>query len=101
MNHELVARASRFHPWDAMAPAALSGILDRGPFGCSAETGSGGSTIVLSHASKRHVAFAIEGENRTISELREHSDFRAGNVTFIEGESNRRCRDTALKNRWT
>ena len=70
-----------------MAPTALSGILDRGPFRFTAETGCGGSTIVLSHASERHTAFAIEGENRTISELRKQGDFRADTVTFMEGES--------------
>jgi hypothetical protein len=84
---ELVTRASCFHPWDAMAPTALSGILDRGPFRFTAETGCGGSTIVLSHASGRHIAFAIEGENQTISKLRRHSEFRPESVTFIEGES--------------
>jgi precorrin-6B methylase 2 len=86
-NPELVTRSSRFHPWDAMAPTALTGILDRGPFRFTAETGCGGSTIVLSHSSKRHTAFAIEGENRTISALRKEDDFRADTVTFIEGES--------------
>jgi hypothetical protein len=84
---ELVTRASHFHPWDAMAPTALSGILDRRPFRFTAETGCGGSTIVLSHASARHIAFAIEGENQTISELRRQSEFRPESVTFIEGES--------------
>jgi precorrin-6B methylase 2 len=83
----LVARASGFHPWDAMAPAALSGILQRGPFRSSAETGCGGSTIVLSQASDRHVAFAIEGADGTIAELRKRSDLRAENVTFVEGET--------------
>jgi len=84
---DLVVRASVFHPWDAMAPMALSAILKRGPFRSSAETGCGGSTIVLSHASDRHTAFAIEGENRTISELREHPDLRSDTVTFVEGET--------------
>jgi precorrin-6B methylase 2 len=83
----LIARARRFHPWDAMSPAALSGILKRGPFRSSAETGCGGSTIVLSHASDRHIAFSIEGEDGTITELRKQSDLRAGNVIFIEGET--------------
>jgi len=84
---DLIARASSFHPWDAMAPAALAGIFERGPFRYSAETGCGGSTIVLSHASERHVAFAIEGENRTITGLRNRDDFRSGNVIFVEGET--------------
>lgn len=84
---DLIERAGRFHPWDAMAPAALSGILRRGPFRFSAETGCGGSTIVLSHVSERHVAFAIEGEDRTITELQGQSELRAGSVIFVEGET--------------
>lgn len=83
----LVVRASGFHPWDAMAPTALSGILQRGPFRSSAETGCGGSTIVLSHASQHHIAFAIEGQDRTITELRKQSDLRTENVIFVEGET--------------
>ena len=84
---QLIASAGRFHPWDAMAPAALSGILQRGPFRCTVETGCGGSTIVLSHASDRHIAFALEGEDHTITELRQQSDLRGGNVIFVEGET--------------
>ena len=70
-----------------MAPAALSGILKRGPFRFSAETGCGGSTIVLSKSSDHHTAFAIEGENLTITELRKHTDLRSEHVTFVEGET--------------
>jgi precorrin-6B methylase 2 len=84
---DLIERATGFHQWDAMSPAALSGILQRGPFRSSAETGCGGSTIVLSHASDHHVAFAIEGADRTITELRRQSDLRAANVIFVEGET--------------
>src|SRR6266571_3169376 len=84
---DLIERASRFHAWDAMAPAALSGILKRAPFRFSAETGCGGSTIVLSHASDRHLSFAIEGGDGTISELRKNQNLRADNVTFVEGET--------------
>ena len=83
----LIARASGFHPWDAMAPAALSGILQRGPFRSSVETGCGGSTIVLSQTSDHHIAFAIEGKDRTITELRKQSDLRTENVIFVEGET--------------
>ena len=80
-------RASDFHPWDAMAPSALMGILKRGPFQASVETGCGGSTIVLSHASDRHIAFAIEGTDRTIGDLSQQEDLRAENVIFVEGET--------------
>ncbi|HVV43587.1 MAG TPA: class I SAM-dependent methyltransferase [Bryobacteraceae bacterium] len=83
----LVKRAAEFHSWDAMAPAALEALVRRGPFESTCETGCGGSTIVLSNSSKRHVAFAIEGENRTITALRRHPELRGEAVTFVEGES--------------
>jgi hypothetical protein len=83
------ARALEFHPWDAMAPAALAGIERRGPFQFSAETGGGGSTIVLSQISGHHTAFALEGPDQTISELRAHVDLRSDHVVFVEGET--RC----------
>src|SRR5579863_709207 len=83
----LIARAGGFHPWDAMAPAALSAILRRGPFRSTAETGCGGSTIVLSQASEHHTSFAIEGQERTITGLRQTSDFRGDHVVFVEGET--------------
>jgi hypothetical protein len=87
----LVARACSFHPWDAMAPQALSAIVSRGPFESTAETGCGGSTIVLSHLSRRHLAFAIEGESASITGLRSSADLQAEAVTFVEGQT----KDTA------
>jgi hypothetical protein len=83
------ARALEFHPWDAMAPAALAGIERRGPFQFSAETGCGGSTIIFSQMSGHHTAFALEGPDRTISELRAHVDLRGERVVFVEGETRR------------
>ena len=85
----LVARACQFHPWDAMAPSALEALAKRGPFQFSAETGCGGSTIVLSHISTHHTSFAIEGADRTITGLRQYSDFRPDTVIFVEGETKR------------
>lgn len=87
MDPALIERARDFHSWDAMSPAALAAIAKRGPFQTTAETGCGGSTIILSHASDRHFAFAIEGEDRTISHLRAHPDLRSTGVIFIEGET--------------
>jgi len=85
----LLARAGKFRPWDAMAPAALEALAKRGPFKRSAETGSGGSTIVFSHISEHHTVFAIEGADLTITGLRQHPDLRSGNVVFVEGETKR------------
>ena len=42
---------------------------------------------MLSHVSDRHTAFAIDGKDRTITELRKVSDLRAGKVLFVEGET--------------
>jgi hypothetical protein len=84
---DLIVRAGGFHPWDAMAPAALTAMLRRSPFRRSAETGCGGSTIVLSNASEHHTAFALEGIDRTISELLEHPDLQGERVCFVEGET--------------
>src|ERR1017187_6823431 len=83
----LVTRASGFHPWGALTPMALSGILKRGPFRATAETGCGGSTIVLSHAIDRHTAFAIDGKACTIPVLLKQSDLRPEKVTFVDGET--------------
>lgn len=96
---DLIARAVAFHSWDAMAPPALRAIAERGwakPFLATAETGCGGSTILLSHLSRQHTAFAIEGENRTISELSRCPDLQCGNVTFVEG----RTKDTLPRHRF-
>jgi hypothetical protein len=70
-----------------MAAAALGALVKRGPFQSSAETGCGGSTIILSHISAHHTAFAIEGAERTITKLRQHPDLQAGHVLFVEGET--------------
>jgi hypothetical protein len=83
----LISRARRFHPWDAMSPAALEAVARRGPFHSTAESGCGGSTILLSHLSARHVAFALDGVDGTVSELRRHPDLAASSVTFVEGYS--------------
>ena len=73
-----------------MAPAALHAMTERcgtEQFAATAETGCGGSTIVLSHVSRHHTAFAIEGEHQTISNLREREDLIRERVMFVEGET--------------
>ena len=94
----LIARALQFHPWDAMAPAALEALVRRGRFEFSAETGCRGSTIVLSHISKHHTAFAIEGPERTLTALCQHPDFRPDTVVFVEGETKRTVPVNHLEN---
>src|SRR5580700_667471 len=71
----------------AMTPMALAAILKRSPFRSTVETGCGGSTMILSHASYCHTAFAIEGKDGTITELRKQRDLRSERVIFVEGET--------------
>lgn len=88
----LIESAVSFHPWDAMTPAALLAMAERSnrrPFRVTAETGCGGSTILLSHLSSRHTAFAWEGDDRTISDLKRRGDLAAQRVDFVEGETKR------------
>jgi len=99
-HQELISRAVRFHPWDAMAPAALEALANRGPFECSAETGCGGSTIVLSHLSKHHTAFAIEGPDQTITGLRQNSDFHLDTVFSSKVKPSARFRSIPLRAHW-
>lgn len=73
-----------------MSPAALHGIAARSQrrqFECTAETGCGGSTILLSHLSRRHTAFALEGADLTVSELKRRDDLVADRVEFVAGET--------------
>ena len=73
-----------------MSPAALHGIAARSQdrqFECTAETCCGGSTILLSHLSRRHTAFALEGADLTVSELKRRDDLVADRVEFVEGET--------------
>jgi len=82
-----IVDACQFHPWDAMAPVALAAIVRRGPFKATAETGCGGSTILLSRASRLHTVFAIEGADRTISTLQQHPQLRGEAVVFVDCET--------------
>jgi hypothetical protein len=59
--------------WTLFHPEGVAGTI-KYPSSAAArrkqETGCGGSTMVLSNAGEHHIAFAIEGKNRTISKLR-------------------------------
>lgn len=52
----------------------------------SVETGSGRSTLLLSHLSERHVVFAVD-DGSSISNVRASPLLRSDVVTFIEGPS--------------
>ena len=51
----------------------------------SAETGSGKSPLLFSHLSQHHKVFALEGENRSITVVRESTLFNPATVEYVEG----------------
>jgi len=52
---------------------------------CSAETGSGASTLLFSHLSRRHTVFALDGGNGSVSHVRRSPLLGPGAITFVEG----------------
>jgi hypothetical protein len=52
---------------------------------CSAETGSGASTLLFSHLSRRHTVFALDGGSGSVVNVRRSPLLRPGVVTFVEG----------------
>jgi hypothetical protein len=52
---------------------------------CSAETGSGASTLLLSHASAWHIAFTIDSGSGSLENVKGSPLFRSDNVTIVEG----------------
>lgn len=51
---------------------------------CSAETGSGASTLVLSHRSSRHIVFSVDAGN-SITAVRESGLLCENSVEWVEG----------------
>jgi hypothetical protein len=51
----------------------------------SAETGSGASTLLCSHLSRRHTVFALDGGSGSVANVRRSALLRPGVVTFVEG----------------
>jgi hypothetical protein len=51
----------------------------------SAETGSGKTTLLFSHLSREHKVFALEGDNRSITVVRDSPLLNRSTVEFIEG----------------
>ncbi len=75
-----------------MSPKVLRAIAQHlGPRDVrrSVETGAGGSTLLFSHLSSEHTAFAIEGNNSIITRLKSSVLLRKETTEFIEGPTQR------------
>lgn len=79
---------SDWHGAGTMGKTSLAAIARHaeavGPLLRSAETGSGKSSLLLSHLSGDHRVFAVD-VGASISQVRQSPLLRAENVTFIEG----------------
>jgi hypothetical protein len=74
--------AGTFSPrtFEAIAQAASNR-----PIRNSAETGSGASTLLISHLSGHHTVFASDGGSGSVSNVRRSPLLRPNVVTFVEG----------------
>ncbi len=89
---DILDAAQNLNPGDALDPRALEAIarqLAPRRVAHSVETGAGGSTLLFSHLSANHTAFAIDGENRVLSRLRGSRLLRGDRVRFVEGPTQR------------
>lgn len=85
---DILEVSTSLHPGDTLSPKVLQGIVKHvatRPIHYSAETGSGGSTLLLSHLSEQHTVFAIDDANRSISTIRGSLLLNAATTTFVEG----------------
>ena len=60
-------------------------VKEFGPLSQSVETGSGFTTLLFSHLSENHLVFAFDEGDRSISAVKKSELFKAENVTFVEG----------------
>jgi len=80
--------APMLHTAGPMPPKVLSAIYRRiaeRHIRLSMETGSGASTLLLSHCSSRHLVFADDGGNGSINNVRTSPLLNHATVEFIEG----------------
>ena len=73
----------------SLRPAVLARIAGHGPFGRCAETGTGKSTLLLSHLSDEHTVFTLDdaGAGGSLAAVRESPLLRGEHVNFVVGPS--------------
>jgi hypothetical protein len=84
--------APMLHTAGPMSPQVLNAIyrrIERRRIRLSMETGSGASTLLLSHCSSRHLVFANDDGSGSINNVRASPLLNHSTVEFIEGPSQR------------
>jgi hypothetical protein len=85
---EIIAAADGLHKSGTFNPrplAALANYLSKRRILCSAETGSGASTLLFSHLSARHIVFSIDGGGGSVVNVRNSALLSPGRVLWVEG----------------
>jgi hypothetical protein len=86
---EIIQAAPSLHRAGTFSSRVLEAIArhaaSQRTISCSAETGSGASTLLFSQLSEHHSVFAVDDGTESISAVKASSLLRPGIVTFIEG----------------
>jgi hypothetical protein len=85
-----VIAATNLHSAGSFSPAAFEAIVrhaEKRTIHHSAETGSGGSTILFSHLSHHHLVFSIDADSGSLVNVRSSPFLRPNVVEFIEGRT--------------
>ncbi len=89
---DITAAAPGLHGAGASSPQVLRAItahLRGRDLDQSVETGSGATTLLFSHLSRRHTAFALDAGSGSIANVRASSLLKAGVVQWVEGPTQR------------
>ena len=84
--------APSLHTAGTFSTRAFEGIMRHAAsrkIHCSAETGSGATTLLMSHLSEHHLVFALDDGNGSVANIRRSSLLRADRVEFVEGPTQR------------
>ena len=85
---EIIAAAPSLHKAGTFSSLVLQAIARHGserPIAASAETGSGASTLLFSHMSRRHTVFAVDDGTDSIRAVETSPLLRPNVVRFVEG----------------
>jgi hypothetical protein len=89
---EITRIAPNLHKAGTFSQVALEALLRHAssqPIAASVETGSGASTLLLSHLSQSHTVFAIDAGTGSIRAVEASPLLRRHVVTFVEGPTQR------------
>jgi hypothetical protein len=84
---QILTASRSIHRSGSMSPAALIALakhLENGVVENSAETGTGASTILFSHLSRRHTTFTVNTDE-SMSTMQSHPLLNPQTVAFVEG----------------